>query len=101
LAPMHPVMLVYDLDQTEGAVLPKELQGFSRFDGDWDSTWLVRIVENAQRHRIRVDLKPLSSTHGGFATPDRGNADWKMRIVVHSGLDEPSRFGVLCHELAH
>src|SRR5437773_10718864 len=24
-----------------------------------------------------------------------------MRIVVHSGLDETSRFGVLCHELAH
>ena len=24
-----------------------------------------------------------------------------MRIVVHSGLDDPSRFGVMCHELAH
>jgi hypothetical protein len=24
-----------------------------------------------------------------------------MRIVIHDGLDEPSRFGVLCHELAH
>ena len=24
-----------------------------------------------------------------------------MRIAIHDGLDEPSRFGVLCHELAH
>ena len=24
-----------------------------------------------------------------------------MRVVVHDALDEPSRFGVLCHELAH
>ena len=31
LAPMHPVMLVYDLDQTEGSQLPAELENFSRF----------------------------------------------------------------------
>jgi hypothetical protein len=24
-----------------------------------------------------------------------------MRIAIHAELDEPSRFGVLCHELAH
>ena len=24
-----------------------------------------------------------------------------MRIAIHDGLDEPSRCGVLCHELAH
>lgn len=24
-----------------------------------------------------------------------------MRIVIHEALDAPSRFGVLCHELAH
>jgi hypothetical protein len=98
LAPMHPVMLVYDLDQTEGADLPKELQEFSKFEGKWDPIWLSNAVQNAAGHRIRVDFKPLSSTHGGFA----GGADeWKMRIAIHDGLDGPSKFGVLCHELAH
>src|SRR5208282_5062617 len=48
-----------------------------------------------------VDFKPLSSTYGGFATRLREGLPWKMRIVVHDGLDPPSRFGVLCHEVAH
>lgn len=101
LAPMHPVMLVYDIDQTEGDELPKELKEFSKFEGKWDSTWLSNAVKNAEGHRIRVDFKTLSSTHGGFATMAFGTGDWKMRIAIHDGLDDPSRFGVLCHELAH
>lgn len=101
LAPMHRVLLVYDIDQTEGADLPKELQDFSKFEGKWDPTWLTNAVENAAGHRIRVDFKTLSTTNGGFATLDRGSGQWKMRIAIHDGLDDPSRFGVLCHELAH
>jgi hypothetical protein len=101
LAPMHPVMLVYDLDQTEGAELPKELQDFSKFEGEWEPEWLSNAVENAKGHRIRVDFKTLSSTNGGFATLAPGSGEWKMRIAIHDGLDAPSRFGVLCHELAH
>ena len=100
LAPMHPVMLVYDLDQTEGSRLPTELQGFSRFQGDWDANWLHRLVENASRHRIRVEFRRLSSTQSGFATPATGSGG-KMRVVVNGELSEPSRFGVLCHEMAH
>jgi hypothetical protein len=101
LAPMHPVMLVYDLDQTYGEELPKELLEFSQFKGDWQKTWLDRLIENAKGHRIRIDFKPLSQTHSGFATLDRATGKWKMRIAIHDGLDGPSRFGVLCHELAH
>ncbi len=103
LAPMHPVMLVYDLDQTEGAQVPEELSKFARFEGGaWDSTWLHRTVENAAVHdRIRVDFKSLSSTNAGFATLARGTGKWKLRIAIHAELDEPSRYGVLCHELAH
>jgi len=101
LAPMHPVMLVYDLDQTEGEKLPDELSAFATFQGRWNPEWLSQTLENAGRYRIRVDFKPLSSTHGGFATIARGTGDWKMRIAVNDKLAEPSRFGVLCHELAH
>lgn len=101
LAPMHPVMLVYDLDQTEGDDLPKELLEFSKFEGKWDPAWLANAVQNAAGHRIRVDFKPLSTTNGGFATLAGGAGEWKMRIAIHDGLDGPSQFGVLCHELAH
>lgn len=103
LAPMHPVMLVYDLDQTDGKELPKELSRFAHFEGDsWNPNWLHRTVENAKvRDRIRIDFKALSSTNAGFATLARGDADSKMRIAIHEKLDDRSRYGVICHELAH
>ncbi len=101
LAPMHPVMLVYDVDQTTGKPLPKELEAFGRFDGPWNPRWLANMLENAERHRIRVEFKTLSSTHAGWAMTAPADARWKIRIVVHAGLDEPSRFGVLAHEMAH
>ena len=102
LAPMHPVMLVYDLDQTVGAKLPEELNKFGQFEGEWKLRWLQQTVRNAAVHdRIRVNFKPLSSTNAGFATLVRSTDKWKMRIVVHNELDGPSRYGVLSHELAH
>src|SRR6266850_733033 len=102
LAPKHPVMLVFDLDQTEGAPLPEELEKFASFEGRWDASWLALMVDNAaQRDLIRVDFKALSSSLAGFATYAHGDRNWKRRIAIHDQLDGPSRFGVLCHELAH
>ncbi|MCG7887829.1 MAG: ImmA/IrrE family metallo-endopeptidase [Candidatus Thiodiazotropha taylori] len=101
LAPMHPVMLVYDVDQTEGKALPESYDQFAQFDGEWDSKWLENLTKNALRHKIRVDYKPLSSSNAGFATFARTDSGWKMRIAIHEALDEPSRFGVLCHEIGH
>jgi hypothetical protein len=102
LAPMHPVMLVYDLDQTEGPPLPGELSCFARFEGDWKPEWLEETVRNAAVHdRIQVQFKHLSTTNAGFATLARGTDIWKMRIAIHDELDEQSGYGVLCHELAH
>src|SRR5207247_969160 len=99
---MRPVMLVYDLDQVDGAPLPEELERFASFVGEWDENWLAFAVENAAQHdRIRVDFKVLSSTLAGFATFAHGSAEWKQRIAIHDQLDGPSQFGVLCHELAH
>jgi hypothetical protein len=102
LAPMHPVMLVYALDETEGKDLPEELKSFATYQGEWRPEWLLRTVQNAAvRDRIRVDFKILSSTNAGFATLAHGTGEWKMRIAIHAQLDEPSRYGTLCHELAH
>jgi hypothetical protein len=102
LAPMHPVMLVYALDQTEGKKLPEELENFATYQGEWNPDWLQRTVQNAAIHdRIRVAFKVLSSTNAGFATLARGSGEWKMRIGIHAELDGPSQYGTLCHELAH
>ena len=102
LAPMHPVMLVYDLDSTEGAALPQEIQHFAKFVGDWNPEWLSRTVMNASTHDlIRIDTVKLSSTNAGFATISAGQGGMKMRIGLRDELDEPSEYGVLLHELAH
>ena len=102
LAPMHPVMLVYDLDSTEGPPLPEELQQFAKFEGEWDPTRLSRTVTNAStRDLIRIDTVKLSSTNAGFATLSAGQGGMEMRIGLHDALDEPSQYGVLLHELAH
>ena len=102
LAPMHPVMLVYDLDSTEGPPLPQELQRFAKFEGEWDPARLSRTAENASTHDlIRIDAVKLSSTNAGFATISAGHGGMKMRIGLHDELDAPSLYGVLLHELAH
>ena len=54
-----------------------------------------------KHYRIRIDFKTLSSTNSGFATIARGIDGEKMRIAIHAELDPPSRYGVVCHELAH
>lgn len=101
LAPKHPVMLVYALDDTDGPPLPAKLNEFAQFEGEFDPEWLKQLIANAAGHRIRVAFQPLSLTNTGFATRHRTSGDWKMRIAVHEGLDAPSRFGILCHEIAH
>ena len=101
LAPMHPVMTVYDLDSTTGPPLPEELTNFAKLEGQWDGQWLKNLTTNAQRHRIRVDFNSLSSTDAGFARVARGPEGEKFRVVVHDGLKPSDRFGVLCHEMAH
>ena len=77
------------------------MAGFAQFKGALDARRLDMLVANAAQYRIKVDFKHLSSTHGGFATRHLGTGSWKMRVVVHQELDVTSRFGVLCHELAH
>jgi hypothetical protein len=95
-------MVVYALDQTDGPPVPDEVLNLSRFGGEWEQEWMSRTLENAARDRIRIQFKTLSSTNSGFAQLRIDSADERtLRIVIHDQLDEPSRYGVLCHELAH
>lgn len=101
LAPMHPVMLVFDLDSTDGKPLPDKFENFAQADGEWNPNILGRTAQNAQRDGILIQRKKLSSTHGGFATTEVRDAEWKRRIVTHAELDDKSAYAILCHELAH
>jgi hypothetical protein len=101
LAPMHPVMLVYDLDDTDGPPLPEKLAKFAEAEGEWDSKVLVNTLANAERDKILVQFKPLSSLHGGFATTRLRDGRYKMRVVINEEFNAKSRYTILCHELAH
>ena len=104
LKPYGPVKLVYSLDEAEGPdPLPEYLERFAKFEVKerWDPKWWDRLKENARRHEIRVKPKTLGKTHGGFCTRHPLSSVPDCRIVIHDGLDLPSRFGVLCHEMAH
>jgi hypothetical protein len=102
LAPMHPVMLVYDLDQTEGEDVPEHLKNFVKATGEFDPERLYRTLENAKRMCILVKAKPLSTTHGGFVTTRLyDTAEYKMRIVLHDKLTTSQAYAVLCHEIGH
>jgi hypothetical protein len=101
LAPMHPVMLVYDVDSTEGDPLPEHFDRFAEVQGDFEGRWLERTLINAERLRILVQRQTQASSSGGFATRAWRDAHYKMRVVVRKELESPSTYGVLCHELAH
>jgi len=101
LAPMHPVMVVYALDDTDGKPLPSRLLSFAQAEGEWNPRHLSCTLDNAERDQIQVLFKVLSSTRAGFVTTRLRNGSYKMRIVIHAGLDDRSRYTVLCHELAH
>jgi hypothetical protein len=101
LAPAHPVLLVYDLDSVENPPLPEHLREFALVTGEWEEEALPRLLGNAKRDRIQVDFKPLSATNAGKATTQVQTRGWKLRVVIHDGLDNRARFSVLLHELAH
>jgi hypothetical protein len=102
LAPMHPVMLVYDLDSTEGEKpLPKNLTDLCKTEGEWEPARLDLTLENAKRDGVLIQFKELSSTMGGFATSEVHDPIYKMRVVIRKELDTKSCYNVMCHELAH
>lgn len=103
LAPMHPVLLVYDLEETTGAPLPEHFGELAatRAESTWSADVLDRTIENARRDEILVEFRPLPQLQGGYATIWGQRAGVKARVVVNAALDLPSRYGVLCHELAH
>lgn len=101
LAPMHPVLLVFALDDTEGPPVPKALLEFAVYRGEFQPKWLEQLMKNAAGHGIHTRFKTLSSTHAGSARNHGREPAHKMDVTIHDGLDPVSRFGVLCHEIAH
>jgi hypothetical protein len=101
LAPRTPVLLVYDIADTDGPPLPEKFRVFAQTSGPFNPVILDRTVKNCERDRIRVERKPMGQVRGGFATARSQDPAWKMRVVLRADLDDAAACSVLCHELAH
>jgi hypothetical protein len=101
LAPRTPVLMVYDIADTEGPPLPDKLQLFTRTSGPFNPMILERTLKNAERDRIRIERKAMGLLRAGFATARAREQDWKMRIGLRQELEPAAAYSVLCHELAH
>ena len=101
LAPRGPVLLVYDLADTEGPPLPEKLRVFTQTSGRFNPALLERTVKNCERDGIQVRRLPMGELRGGFATSRGRGPGWKMRVGLRVDLEDAAAYAVLCHELAH
>lgn len=103
LAPKHPVLLAYDIFDTEGRITPEQLlkDGVGKlfeFKGSISSNTLNSVINQASNWGIKVSYKPLSFFNLGYInTVYRA----KLEICLKDGLTNEESFSVLIHELAH
>jgi hypothetical protein len=101
LAPRTPVLMVYDVADTDGPPLPEQFRVFARTSGRFNPALLDRTVKNCERDQIQVRRLPLGESRGGFATSRARVPGWKMRVGLRADLEKAGAYAVLCHELAH
>ena len=68
LAPRTPVLMVYDIADTDGPPLPEKLRVFAQTSGRFNPALLDRTVKNCERDQIQVQRQPMGEMRGGFAT---------------------------------
>lgn len=99
LRPMGPVMIVYEVADTDGQPLPPSALSVG---GSASGSDLQRLMKGAEKDGISVKSVSMGINLGGDARSgqwDRLPSDFLIRLNDnHSLLDQ---FGTLCHELAH
>lgn len=104
LAPMAPVMMVYDIMETEGELSPQEFleKGLGRNPFEVKGKINPEIFENAvlvaKSYGIKVIHKEQSYFKGGHITTIMSG---KLEIVLNENSSLEAKSTVLIHELAH
>jgi hypothetical protein len=102
LQPMGPIMLVYDLEDTEGEPLPEHLTKPFATKGVFNPAWLTRVLEAAERLGIEVRRPDLSSRLAGRAHSSGGGGESNTFVIEVNRHHRPAeQFVTFCHELAH
>lgn len=104
LAPNGPVMLVYDVFETEGKESPEEFLkkglGSKPFEvkGKIEDKIFERAIEEAKKWGIKISFKPLSYFNAGYVTTIFKGY---LEICLKEGMSKEENFAVLIHELSH
>ena len=101
LAPMTPVLLVYDVVDTDGRELPAWFHEPFAASGEFSESVLTKTLANAQRDGIQVVKKKMGLLHGGTAMIPPATSASKVRIELKEGESMATAYATLCHELAH
>lgn len=104
LAPNGPVMLVYDVFETEGKETPEQFleKGLGRkpfeVKGKIEERIFEKAIEEAKKWGIKISIKPLSYFNAGYVTTIfKGH----LEICLKEGMSKEENFAVLIHELSH
>lgn len=104
LAPSGPIMLVYDVMETDGELTATEFlnSGLGRqlyeVVGDFDDILYYNAIEKAEEYGITVKIVPENIFRGGSITTKITN---KLEIKLKNELSFKERFPILIHEIAH
>ena len=110
LAPMGPVLFVYDLVDTDGPKLPAHWDKPFRTKGELSPSVWKNTVSNCKRDHILLAEKESSFLHAGAAIRLRPNSMIKVdrkifpakcEIQINKYLSITSKYSILVHELAH
>jgi len=99
LAPMTPVLLVYDLDDTEGKEMPDLLTEPYKTDGFIDDTFYWNLLDNCKEIQIEIRYVHLNTLHGGSIAVYSTKENPVIRI--NKDFNKTQAFATLTHELGH
>ncbi len=99
LAPMHPVLFVYDLDDTEGKEIPELLRNPFEVAGYFDDGYFSNLLSYFPSLGITLHQKQFDLRRGGSIY--RPSKSAPPEIEINSKNSSAVNFGTVVHELAH
>lgn len=97
LRPMGPVMLVYDVDDTEGKPLPPQIENPFSISGEFDSDFYWQMLLNCKKVGIAIQEADLAKSHAGTAIRQAAAGDVKLIIQISRNHDVKIKYSMLCH----
>jgi hypothetical protein len=123
LRPMGPVMFCFDVSQTEGGYLPREIENPFFISGELPSKAYTNLVSSSLKNGLEIIELSLGSTLAGFVenvddpkhkkiaelvsgrkkyiTYKNKEVELFARIAVNSNYTKVVNFPTIVHEIAH